>query len=149
VADDNAFGFSEEARNLIRREVALKRPLLDKYSDEQLLAEISPFRYGSQIEEEEPTTTGPGAVAIPPLVPMPQAGSDFLEGGTFHRVICEDENREMIKELLAVFFTADVFTQLVTVILAPMGITNPIVVPTAVVALALILFRRGIDSYCQ
>jgi hypothetical protein len=149
VADDSVLGLSDEAQELVREDVARKLPLLSDYSDEQLLAEISPFVYGSRIEVEGLTTTGPGAVAVKATVAMPQAGLRFLRRGPFHNVICEDKNREMIKDLLSVGINVDTVTIVVTAILSLMGITAPFVAPASVVALALILLRRGIDFYCQ
>jgi hypothetical protein len=149
VADSSVLGLSDEARKLVREEVERKFPLLDNYTDEQLLGEISPFEYGSQMESTGITTAGPGAVAVNTSVGMPQAGFRFLSRGAFHNVICEEKNKEMIKDLLQIGVNVNSVTTVATAILTLMGITTPIVVPAAVVALAIILLRRGIDFYCS
>ncbi len=86
---------------------------------------------------------------------MPQLGRWFMGGSRFHDIICEPANKNLIKDIINLGggpgSVAGV-TALVKVLLPMFGIAlsaaGVIVIPGAIVALAVLLIRYGIDKYC-
>lgn len=98
----------------------------------------------------------PEAVAPIAGLNMSQLGSWFMRGSRFHDIICEPANKDLIKGTVSLGGgpggVAGV-TALVKVLLPMFGIAVPtgvivFVIPAAIVALAVLLIRYGIDKYC-
>lgn len=151
------------SEDLLREEVELKLPVYQDYTEEQLLAEISQLELGSQLEMGERLegmieagAVTPEAVAPVGGLNMPQLGSWFMRGSRFHDIICESGNKNLIKDVLnlagGVVNVANI-TALAQVLLPMFGIALPtvgivFVIPAAIIALAVLLIRFGIDKYC-
>lgn len=148
--------------DLLRREVELKLPVYQDYTEEQLLAEISQLELGSQLETRhrlegivEAGAVTPEAVAPIAGLNMTQLGSWFMRGSSFHDIICEPANKNLIKDSITLAQgpgNASV-TALLPVLLPMFGIAAPtgvivFVIPAAIIALAVLLIRYGIDKYC-
>ncbi len=87
---------------------------------------------------------------------MPQLGRWFMRGSRFHDIICEPGNKNLIKDILnlagGAVNVANI-TALAQVLLPMFGIAVPtvfvvFVIPAAIIALAVLLIRYGIDKYC-
>lgn len=150
-------------QDLLREEVELKLPVYQDYTEEQLLAEISQLELGSQLETRRRLEGIAEAGAVTPegIAPimglnMSQLGSWFMRDSSFHDIICEPANKDLIKGTVSLGGgpggLAGV-TALVKVLLPMFGIAVPtgaiiFVIPAAIVALAVLLIRFGIDKYC-
>lgn len=149
--------------DLLREEVELKLPIYRNYTEEQLLAEISQLELGSQLETRhrlegivEAGAASPEAIAPVMDLNMTQLGSWFMKGSSFHDIICEPANKDLIKGILDLAKGADAVTGVISLlpVLLPMfGIAAPVggivlVIPAGIIALAALLIQYGIDKYC-
>ena len=125
---------------MILGEVERKLPALLSYSEDELLAEVAQLtpeshllEVGVQVDYED----------------LVVAGHMFMLHGPFHATICDPANKNLLKDILGTTINAESAAIVVSQLLPILGISAVVVIPTGLIALALVLMKFGVDKYCR
>lgn len=122
-------------------DVERKLPALEDYSEDELLAEVGQYEIGAQLFDP--------SVEVGSML-MLKSGNTLMTESPVRRTICKKENRKLIEGLLDIPFSATGVSKVVMALAGILGITMPIiVVPTGLIAIALLLIRYDLANYCD